>query len=528
MTSSPLELESSATPARLRAIVWLEIVLIFFVFFLQGASLAPEANEPHYLGKAKHYWNPDWAAGDFFLQSPDAHHVFYWSIGWLTHFFQLPTVAWIGRLLAWGLLAWAWQRASFALVQRPLASVLSAALFVTLVARYHLAGEWIVGGIEAKVFAYVLVLLALAELIENRWNRVWLLLGGAAAFHVLVGGWSIIAAGFAWLVSNRQLRPTLVQMLPALGGGFLLSLPGLIPALALTSGLPAEVVSQANQIYVFRRLPHHLALHTLAPEELWTRLLRNGPLLAAFLLLGFFVPKDARRHRLLAFIAASILLAVVGFAIGYLTENNPDLSAKLLRYYWFRIYDFALPVGVALWTVLALSILQPRWPRLTAAGLLLLLLLPAWHLSDAVLQRRAKPYPPADRTIRNPEDWRAACDWIRANTPETAVFLTPRMSATFKWYTDRAEVVTQKDIPQDARGIIEWWDRMDRVHRHRSGQQREFRKSLAGQGGPMLQRLGKKYGADYLITRDTQSLAFPLLYRNSTYAVYAIPHSPAP
>lgn len=519
--SQPAQPLAPAAPA-LRWVVWAETVLIFLVFFVQAGNLAPEVNEAHYLGKAKHYWNPAWGANDFFLNTPDAHLVFYWSIGWLTLFFSLATVAWIGRLVAWGLLAWAWRRAGYALVPRPLFGVLSAALFVLMVARYNLAGEWIVGGVEAKVFAYVLVLLAVEALLKNRWNRVWLLLGGAAAFHVLVGGWSVVAAGFAWLSSDRANRPTLRSMVPALVGGFALSLPGLLPALWLTQGVDPEIVNQANQIYVYERLPHHLAPHTLRAGELMARLLRTLGMLAALAALAAAVPNGERVRRLRAFVVGSILLALIGFAIALATGDNHELGAKLLRYYWFRLFDFAVPLSVAMFAALLLSAWQLTRPKWTAAALAALLGLCAWHFTDVMQARREYRFPPADRKMSDADDWRAACEWIAARTPEEAVFLTPRMASTFHWYANRSAVVAHKNIPQDAAGIVEWWDRLDQIHRYDYGGERRHWQSLADEGAARLQELAKQYHAQYVVTENTPPLALPLLYQNDTYAVYRL------
>src|SRR5207244_3162725 len=138
--------------------------LIFAVFFIQGAWPAPEVNEPHYLSKARHYWDPSWCAGDFFCNTADAHQMFYWSFGWISRALPLPALAWCGRLLTWALLAWAWRRLSIALVNVRWFSVLSAALAVMLIARTNMAGEWLIGGVEAKGFAYVFVLLGLEAL----------------------------------------------------------------------------------------------------------------------------------------------------------------------------------------------------------------------------------------------------------------------------------------------------------------------------------------------------------------------------
>src|SRR5690554_5563521 len=75
----------------------------------------PAVNEPHYLGKAKHLWNPAWCAGDFFLESSNPHLTFYLTFGWLTLFFSLPVTAIIGRGIALAIVAVGWQRLTQAL-----------------------------------------------------------------------------------------------------------------------------------------------------------------------------------------------------------------------------------------------------------------------------------------------------------------------------------------------------------------------------------------------------------------------------
>src|SRR6187551_1664041 len=78
-----------------------EVIWIFLIFFLFAGSPPPDAGESHYLVKAKHYWNPEWCAGDQFLESFDTHVGFYWTLGWLTRFFSLDATAWIVRVLVW-------------------------------------------------------------------------------------------------------------------------------------------------------------------------------------------------------------------------------------------------------------------------------------------------------------------------------------------------------------------------------------------------------------------------------------------
>ncbi|OYV85177.1 MAG: hypothetical protein B7Z73_14100, partial [Planctomycetia bacterium 21-64-5] len=83
-----------------------------------------------------------------------------------------------------------------------------------------------------------------------------MLLGAASAFHVLVGGWATVAAALGWLLSADA--PRLRQLWPGVAAGAALALAGIVPALALNVAAEPHIVAEANDIYVFRRLPHHL------------------------------------------------------------------------------------------------------------------------------------------------------------------------------------------------------------------------------------------------------------------------------
>ena len=164
-----------------------------------------------------------------------------------------------------------------------------------------MAGEWVVGGAEAKGFSFVLVFLALEAMVEGYWNRMWLLLGFASAFHILVGGWAAVAAGAVWMLqgglfcqdasaanspaaSSPPKRPfrfvgrASSWIAPLLA--FLLALPGLVPALLMNRGVEPAVTAQAHRIYVFERFPHHLD-----PAKFWA----DGFVLPFLLLVGLWL-----------------------------------------------------------------------------------------------------------------------------------------------------------------------------------------------------------------------------------------------
>jgi len=518
---------SEANEAAPRAPLWLcalEIALVFAVFAWAAGWPPPDPNEPHYLGKAKQFWNPGWIPGDFFLDSPDAHQVFYWTCGWLTLWFPLVQVAWIGRVATWLLMAIGWRRLSWSLVPRAGCAVLSATLFVAGNERLQLAGEWVVGGFEAKGIAYALVFFALAELAAGRWNRVWLLLGAASAFHVLVGGWSVVAASVAWVVVGRR-QASLFRMLPALAGGFVLSLLGLWPILGLSRGVEPAIVRLSELCY-FERLPHHLNFLAFKPEFM----VQHGLLLVAWLLLcRINEPSDALR-RLRWFVGGAVGIAVVGIALSLATYDNPDWGARLLRFYWFRLTDAALPLGVALeaaylvgrktGSLTASDRPAPaRWFWLTVSTALALTFV--YQSSGRLWTARPRADKP-DKTM-SLKAWREACDWIRQNTPSDACFFTPRNSQTFRWYAERPEVGNWKDIPQDPRGLVEWRLRMQNVFYNGDPcSWRSWYESPGDKPTKQLRKLAAKYHADYVLCPTSLELELPIVYRNNFYAVYRI------
>lgn len=515
-----------------------EVALILLLCFLKAGWPPPDVNEAHYLAKARHYWDESWCPDDFFLDSADAHQVFYWTFGLFCHLVDLPTAAWIGRLLSWFAIAWAWQRLSFALVPRPWAAVLSAGLMIVLTTTTHMAGEWVIGGIEAKSIAYALVFWGLERLVRGHWAVVFPILGLAAAFHVLVGGWSIVAALVAWFCFERE-KQTWRSAPPNLPVGFALSLFGLLPVLLLNRGVPSEIVREAEMIYVFERLPHHLVFNQFNHGFM----ARHLAAVIGFVALSVWLLRthaDDKLRRLVGFVGGAILLAILGIVIDQSTLYTNELAASLLRFYWFRLSDVFVPSGLALLLPLALQRLAAIRPRLTMALTVALVLATVTPLLCWNYERQLHPLPGAVLQAKQPcndepswqhardwyADWRAMCDWIRRETPPNAMFLTPPGQQTFKWHAERSEVVSVKDIPQDALGVLEWQRRRREVF---TPAVRLY--GFAALSEEELDNIVNKYDADYVIIETGRHPHLPNLPRvyplgdesNETFAVYAIP-----
>lgn len=547
-----------------------EVAWIFLLLFLFAGTPPPDAGESHYLVKAKHYWNREFCKGDLFLESPEAHLVFCWVFGWLTKFCSLEATAWILRSLAWLGFAFAWQRLSSAIAPQRLWSILSAGLMLALLRNCHMSRELIlVGGVEAKVFAYVLVLLGMGELVRGRWNWAWALMGAASAMHVIVGGWSAIAIGVAWLVAPRD-RPPLITLLPGLGVAFVLALEGLIPGLALTWGQDKGTVNAANQIYVFDRLPHHLVFHRFGN---WY-IARHLALIAFTVLLAIWqrkLPLDAKAiacGRLQRMALGAVLIAGIGIVIdqglvawatisGASQTEYQSVAAPILRYYFFRLSDALVPMACSLTIFSLLYAWQRSRPAAVTWGLIVSLSLSSVNIVELCVEHSLRPLPGAwiqphptpdcrwrawelrgdegkeqlAESQRRFVEWKNLCRWIERNTPKNAKFITPRHQQTFKWYAGRAEVVTWKDIPQDAAGLVEWRKILNEVFPPDG-----YGNDPAVNSDAELAEIANKHGASYLIidrTRVTRLIGFPRLRPddeplNPTYALYLISPPAAP
>jgi hypothetical protein len=314
-------------------------------------------------------------------------------------------------------------------------------------------------------------------------------------------------------------------MLPAIGAFLLLAAPGLYFAAKLNAEADASIVSAANKLQVFERLPHHLLATAFAPGYVTRQIL----LWVVFFLLCAQVPAKDGNRRFRWFIGAAISISTLGFILALLAAVAPDCAAYALRLYWYRLTDVLVPCGVAIvgmQFVLNLFINRRILARWLLAGLLFVA---AYDLSN---QARHFPWLPeawgrvtsrSDKFV-NYDDWRDVCRWAAENTPSGTVFITPRNSGTFKWYSGRDEVATWKDMPQDAVSVVQWRERMrDLFAADGTDPMRPWRASQAEAGDERLRALAQKYQAQYVIVEivpGTPPLSMMPVHKNKSYAVY--------
>lgn len=493
------------------------VLFVSLLLFSAIRAPVPGVNEPHYLCKAKHYWNPDWCPGDFFLESSNAHLVFYYTLGFLTQSFTLAQTAWIGRLVALALLAWGWVRCIGQIVPGRWASVWAMWMYLATAAVGNWSGEWMVGGVEGKVFAYGFGLWAVAAWWDRQVKRSALWAGLAVSFHPVVGGWMAICAAGAILASivfssrkkaeheetSRSISLPEWGLVLAIFG--LACLPGIWPALQLLDSGDVRQANIVTRIQIFYRLQHHLD-----PMDFTHARYAAYALMTVLWLITRYRLNWGRAERWFAwFVGGSIVIALVGIGLGYGERPIESIDEitwqyRLLKFYPFRLADILVPVAVCV-TVAGLVSQRLNAGRFGKwLGTARQARVRSWLVFGcAFIYSLAAP-----AVDRNPSrmdqaqlaDWWDVCEWIREETPAETMVWTPTNSWAFKWYAHRAEYVSRKDCPQDAAGIIEWNERM---------------------GHKLHQAFAEEPQLGYAIFRKGRGyLPIGLVYENEHYQVY--------
>jgi hypothetical protein len=514
------------------------------------SSSVPGVNEPHYLTKSRAFDDPAWCSRDFFLTSGNAHYTFFWIVGILTRWFTFDTIAVIGRIVSALLLGLGWSVLGRSLAMPATWRLVAACIFASLSLLGSFSGEWLLGGFESKVPAWGFCLMAVGFWIQGHQRTCpgWMTIAGVAcglgcALHPVVGGWIAACLCFASLVfvilRRERVLKSLVGLMCFAIATIVLSLPGLIPALQMVidTSLPEKERKLASFYQVFWRLKHHLDPTEFSVRQwIYTATVGCGILIGTVLLRrrpadlhtaddGTSATAESKRlpngfDGLLMVFMMSAMIAFAGVIIGWHFEVAQKMTgwqwrASLLKFYPFRCFDGLLPITLSL---IAAQLVSQRLRALMASKSVAVLTLIVLVSIPLGLAWRSRDLAPAGYKVAQFADWQQACDWIRNNTPQDALFLTPRESFAFKWFAERAEFVCYKDCPQDAAGILTWNERLWMLNDWTSKSSADLQ-----YGDDDLRVLRERTGCDFIITRILGPFETPPVWQGAVWSIYAVP-----
>jgi len=444
-------------------------------------------------------------------------------------------VALAARLVCWGILLAALVRLARTLCIEWYA--LSCGLGVWICNDQDLgAKEWIFRSAEAKCLAYALLIFALNAALRKRFLSAGVFCGLATCCHVLVGGWGTVALGGAVLLGLRDIGWRRAVQFTAVV--VCISMPALITAILYVSpGAPAEHQA-SDRLAVLFADPFHLDPAYFGG---WQELAVASVLVvcAAWV---FFRICSRVQAKLLGFFLVILLL-----------EFSSGLLAWKLNWFWFlKTFPFRVPdVLIFLFFALALSCLMARlmvrlasqvqenrskprsrreWRRIGLLAALACLVFGGFLRGlDAVCVSDLPLFVAQwhEYLLEPQNSWREMTEWIRANTPPSAIFLAPPWEYTFWIDAERAQVVNLKRPPHNVR-LLEWHRRLTAVN-GRPFQFRgseilnELRENYPQLSPAQVGTIRDLYGADYyLTTRPRADLHANLVHVSGSYYLFEL------
>ena len=311
--------------------------------------------------------------------------------------------------------------------------------------------------------------------------------------------------------------------------GFLIALVGILPPLMAETGSPHTAAAHA--VYVNERVAHHVnfASFPIAFMGRFAILILLWQLFNRwFTKSGYLDPTLFYRVKMLeVFALTTLVFSFAGLLLSGLAEQGGESAVfanKFLRFYLFRLADFAVPASLALVTGCILS----RWiadrgdfPHQVCSGIFMGCILVAG--AALVQENHADGRPNADartllsdpvdaeRTAQMYRNWIRVCRWVSENTDNDDVFITPAQQQTFKWYAGRTEVCCWKDVPQDPDTMAKWRKRI----RLLVEPQKDSDLGVFAYSDEQIQQMADQFGATHLVTLQLSAelLAQPTIFK---------------
>lgn len=416
-------------------------------------------NEAVYLINPRRLAHPGYLSNDWtWKQGAYTHFLFDLLLSPLTLFLDDFAIALTGRLVVWALLIFTLLRMAKTLGLNWWEITLG--FFFWLSTRQSIAaGEWLFHSFEAKCLAYFFFFLALDHMLNDRWIKTAIYCGTALSFHFLIGLWGSSAILLTALTA-QPVKQTFNNCRIALIAFAITAAPGIMTAVLyrLKSG-PADKGDYA--LNVFMRAPHHLdPSYFLTPPHCLSLITYS---LATFWLIRR-VYSPGLSQKLTRFLAFLLLPFILGLA-----------AHKFSLPFFLYLYPFRLgPFFLSLFfSITAFKFLHKEFcghkkhisRKGLAIALLLCLLAIAFKAPDNFIRRTAGFVFDWRNHLapQIPDDFNAAAQWIKANTPQESIFIAPPWEDRFWILTGRAQVVSFKYLFAD-HSIHEWYARLQALN----------------------------------------------------------------
>jgi hypothetical protein len=482
-------------------------------------------HEELYLLGSRRIADPTFLAADFtWSRLSPTRALFDHLVAPLWRLFDGFAIANIGRFVYWSLMAWAIVRLARAARLPAWSAVAGLTLWLLWDQTLGMCGSPF-EGFQPKSLAYPLVFLSLAHLVRGETARAGLTAGLATAFHVIIGGWALMAVTLTALIQRGLFTPRQVGVM------LLAAAPFVVPLALVMIGEGAHVTradrATMNGIYARFAMPHCCdVFYFFSSRKVPLGWARAGVVFALAPIALFRWPE-----RRAARIIGTFTVALIAFFLAGVVARALSFDG-LLELYPFQLAN-ALPA-------LFLFLFAPAWlvargasGAIGIAARFIVLVGTLWLVIDRGVPRALWERPQTfaanvSTAMTVPGDVEdPVFAWIRDHTPRDAVFITPFITE-FWPYAQRAQVASMREPPLDRR-LIEWRQRLEAMNGFQPFTRRgwdtadELERHERALTIPDLIRIRDRYRATHYMTHGERGdLAAHLIHAESGFCIYEL------
>lgn len=400
-------------------------------------------------------YNSNWLSNDWYLSLDILYRLpFGFIAGFFVEYFGFIATIFFGRIVSYIFFSYVFVKLLKVIELDYFLGCIGLMLFLVFFPKGMNAGEWMIGGLETKVFAYSFALLSITKALKKEDTYALFFAGLALSLHLLVGVYHTICLSSIFVYQSTKGEIEIKDLIKRgywylIGGAW-----GLVGISYYLFDLTSEAANIGWDIYVEVRVPYHTI-----PKLYFEALL--FPFLFTLVNAGIFL---ISKNRLLRTMSLYVLITVAISGVGYVLYLVGAQS--LLRYYFFRFNDTIQPFL----TILTLLILfgnlleksrDTKGKRLIVPGLVVMLFgfftfknegnISAWLTPSTYSEKELKQTSSIDLELM---------EWIDQNTPMDAVIIAPIEMESFYILAKRSLFVSWKHSPQRPDDIVEWYRRI--------------------------------------------------------------------
>ena len=446
-----------------------------------------------------------------------SNFLFNWTLGFLMSNYNPFKIIILGRVLSYILISYSFIYLSRTLKLTFLTTILTYIIFI-----YFFkdgigdAGEWMVGGLESKVFAYSFAIFSLSSFLRKKNSVGFLFAGLALSTHLLIGIYNLLClTPLLVLISYRKK----IDFINVLKGVPYLFITGIIGFSEIVNSffLNTSQITQDKgwDIYTRIRVPHHLIPNF--SKETWF-------IIITATIIHILYAKN--KNNSTKYIALYSLSSIIIIIIGFLTYTFFELH--YMRFYFFRFSDVMLP----LLTLLLISTINQKI-KFAAILFISLVILPNTIQERPITQLLT--YKSYDTyLIQSKTDKDAVMtEWIINNTSKDDIFIISPDKLYFCMNTEREIFISwwmlakqndYKSVNNTPTEMIEWYNRLQLLNlKNEFTTLSEVKKNYVKLDKYSVLDIQKTYkSVKYILMPSNVILDFPIAIKTKSQILYFI------